>query len=60
MIGHSCLQTGFSIFLEGNGLKEIVKLMREDEDLRITITENGDKFEIVDTHDRYREEKVMK
>lgn len=54
MIGHTTLNSEFSIFLRGDALKELIKLMREGEDLRITVSErNSPKFEIVDTHKKY-------
>lgn len=52
VIGHTCLTPSFSLFLQGSGLKEIVKLLRDGEDLRITVGEVS-KFEIIDTHHKY-------
>jgi hypothetical protein len=61
VIGSTCLPTEFSCFLDGKGLKAIVKKMREGEDLRITFkAETRTKFEIVDTHKKYPPRKVSK
>lgn len=58
VIGHSCLLTKFSIFLRGSGLKEVVKKMRDGEDLRLTVSHEGvSTFEVVDTHDKYSKRK---
>ena len=53
VIGNTSLTPEFSVFLHGDGLKEIVKQMRKGEDLRITIGQKTLKWEIVDTHNRY-------
>lgn len=66
VIGHSCLLPSFHFFLDGEGLKKIVKQMKDDEDLSITVgdTLHNDgtvtywqRIEIVDTHNKYHTER---
>ena len=52
VIGHTSLVPSYTIFLNGDGIKELVRQLRPDEDLRITI-EDKITFEAVDTHDKY-------
>lgn len=57
IIAHSTLLPEFGIFLRGKGLKEIVNLMKDDEDLQITVFSDSraTKFEIIDTHEKYKD-----
>ena len=53
IIAHTSLMPQFRIFLIGDSLKAILEQMRDGEDLRITVSEKGHVFEIIDTHHRY-------
>jgi len=57
VIGYTALPKSFSIFLRGDSIKKIAKKIREGEDLRITVGDNGHSIKIVDTHNKYNEAK---
>ncbi len=59
IMDHTSLrQPSFSILLFGEGLRNILKHMRDGEDLRITLWKDNNttysSFGIVDTHYRYK------
>jgi hypothetical protein len=57
VISHTHIPKAFSVFLQGDALKEVVAQMREGEDLAITVSnETNTEFEIIDTHNRYESE----
>ena len=56
IIGHTSLMPKFRIFLRGDSLRTILEQMREGEDLRITVSEKGHTFEVIDTHHKYDKE----
>jgi len=59
VIGSTSIPDSFGVFLTGEGLKAIVKKMREGEDLRITFySKKRTEFEIVDTHQKYPKQTI--